>query len=88
MNVFPDFSGLPGISDLQQLVGALLTITLIASVAALVISGIVWAFATSTGNFHLASRGRTGILVSLGVAALAGGGVALINWLISIGQQI
>lgn len=88
MNVFPDFSGLTGIDGLRDVVGALLTITLIASVAALVVSGVAWAFGASSGNYQLASRGRTGVLVALGVAVLAGGGVALLNWLISVGDQL
>ncbi|MCH3973634.1 DUF6112 family protein [Bifidobacterium tibiigranuli] len=88
MNVFPDFNGLTGIGRLRDVVGALLTITLIASVATLVVSGIVWAFGVSTGNYRLASRGRTGVLVALGVAVLAGGGVALLNWLIGIGNKL
>ena len=88
MNVFPDFNGLSGVSDLQQVVGALLTIVLIASVAVMVISGVIWALAASSGNYQLASRGRIGVLVALGAAVLAGGGVALMNWLISVGEQI
>ena len=88
MNVFPDFNGLSGISDLQLVVGALLTIVLIASVAVMVISGAIWALAASSGNYQLASRGRIGVLVALGTAVLAGGGVALTNWLISVGEQI
>lgn len=88
MNVFPDFSGLTGIDGLKGVVGALLTITLIASVAALVVSGVVWAFGASSGNYQLASRGRTGVLVALGAAVLAGGGVALLNWLIGVGDQL
>lgn len=88
MNVFPDFSGLTGIDSLRDVVGALLTITLVAAVAALIASGVVWAFGASNGNYQLASRGRTGVLVALGVAVMAGGGVALLNWLIGVGQQL
>ncbi|KFI81933.1 DUF6112 family protein [Bifidobacterium psychraerophilum] len=88
MNVFPDFGGLSGIDSLKDVVGALLTITLIAAVAALVVSGVVWAFGVSTGNYRLASRGRTAVLVALGVAVMAGGGVALLNWLIGVGDQL
>ena len=88
MNVFPDFSGLTGIDGLRDVVGSLLTITLIASVAALVVSGVAWAFGASSGNYQLASRGRTGVLVALGVAVLAGGSVALLNWLIGVGDQL
>jgi non-ribosomal peptide synthetase component E (peptide arylation enzyme) len=88
MNVFPDFGGLTGIDSLRDVVGALLTITLLAAVAALIASGVVWAFGASSGNYQLASRGRIGVLVALGVAVMAGGGVALLNWLIGVGQQL
>lgn len=88
MNVFPDFSGLSGISDLQRVVGALLTIVLITSVAVAIISAVIWAISSSSGNYNLAAKGRVGVLVALGAAALAGGGVALMNWLIGIGQTI
>lgn len=88
MNIFPDFGSLTGMDSLRDVVGALLTITLIAAVAALVVSGVAWAFGASSGNYQLASRGRTGVLVALGVAVLAGGGVALLNWLISVGDQL
>ena len=43
MNVSPNTTGLPGITELETIVGALLTIALIASLAGLVISAIVWA---------------------------------------------
>ena len=33
-------------------------------------------------------KGRTGVLVSLGTAVLAGGGVAWMNWLLNLGQQL
>ncbi len=88
MNVFPDFGGLSGIDSLSGVVGALLTITLIASVAALIVSGVVWAFGSATGNYQLAGRGRIGVLISLAVAVLAGSGVAIVNWMINIGEQI
>ncbi|WRS29180.1 DUF6112 family protein [Actinomycetaceae bacterium MB13-C1-2] len=88
MNVFPDFGGLSGIDSLSGVVGALLTITLIGAVAALIVSGVAWAFGSATGNYQLAARGRIGVLIALAVAVLAGGGVAVVNWMIHIGQQI
>ncbi len=88
MNVFPDFSGLSGIGDLQRVGGARPTIVRITAVAVLIISAIIWAISQASGNYHVASKSRVGVLVALGAAALAGGAVALMNWLISIGQTL
>ena len=43
MTITPNDNGLPGISELETIVGALLTVGLIASVPGLVLSAIVWA---------------------------------------------
>lgn len=83
MNIYPDFDGLSGITDLRAVAGALLTVVLM-----LIISAIAWATATAHGNYTTASKSRTGILVALGAAILAGAGVAWLNWLINLGQQL
>ncbi|EWT03793.1 MULTISPECIES: DUF6112 family protein [Actinomycetes] len=88
MDVFPDFDGLGGIGDLKQVIGALLTIVLIVAVLMVIVSAICWAFGASHGNPALASKGRVGVLVGVGAAALAGAGVAWVNWLIALGNQL
>lgn len=88
MGVFPDFDGLGGIGDLRAVVGALLTFVLIVAVLMLIVWAIVWAIATAHGNYATASKGRTGVLVAPGAAVLAGGGVAWMNWLLNLGQQL
>ncbi|WP_456047827.1 DUF6112 family protein [Actinomyces provencensis] len=86
--MFPDFEGLGGIGELREVIGALLTFVLIIAVLMLIVSAIIWAVASAHGNHATASKARTGILVALGTAALAGGGVAWMNWLIALGDQI
>jgi hypothetical protein len=54
----------------------------------LIVSAIIWAVSSSTGNYAAASKGRVGVLVCLGGAVLAGAGVAWMNWLLGIGQQL
>ncbi len=54
----------------------------------LIVSAIIWAIATAHGNHATASKGRTGVLVSLGAAVLAGAGVTWMNWLLNLGQQL
>ena len=88
MGVFPDFDGLGGIGDLKQVVGALLMFVLIVAVLMVIVSAICWAFGASHSNPALASKGRVGVLVGVGAAALAGAGVAWVNWLIALGNQL
>ena len=88
MGVFPDFDGLGSIGDLRAIVGALLTFVLIVAVLMLIVSAIIWAVSASSGNYSAAAKGRVGVLVALGAAALAGGGVAWMNWLIALGRQL
>lgn len=60
MDVFSDFDSLGGIGDLKAAIGAMLTIILIVAVLMIIVSGIIWAIASSTGNPGLASKGKTG----------------------------
>ncbi|MDR2374748.1 MAG: DUF6112 family protein [Bifidobacteriaceae bacterium] len=70
------------------MVGALLAIVLIASVASLVAAGVCWAFGEAAGNYQLSAKGKTGVVASLGAAALSGAGVAWANFLVSVGQTL
>ena len=63
VNISPNSNGLPGIPELQNIVGALLTIGLVASLAGLAISAMVWAVGNHSVNPVLAGRGKTGVLV-------------------------
>jgi hypothetical protein len=82
----PDFSAVSG-NTLASVVGALLTIVLIAAVASLIASAICWAYGEANGNYQLSAKGKTGVLIALGAAALSGAGVAWINFLIDVGEN-
>ena len=88
VNVFPDFGSMSGIGDLKVVIGAMLTIILVFAVLMIIISAIIWAITTSTGNPGAAVKARAGVFVALGAAVLAGGGVTLMNWLIQLGEQL
>lgn len=88
MDVFPDFDSLGGVGDLRSVVGALLTFVLIIAVLMVIASAIAWAIATAHGNYLAAVKARAGVLVALGVATLAGAGVAWMNWLINLGRML
>lgn len=88
MDVFPDFDDLGGIGELREVIGALLTFVLVIAVLMLIVSAIIWALATSNGHHAAATKARIGAWTALGAAVLAGGGVAWLNWLIDLGQQL
>lgn len=88
IDIDPNSNGLPGIAQLRDIVGAVMTVGLILSVLALIVSAIVWGFGANSSNPHLASRGKTGVLVSCGAAVLAGAAVTLINFFWTVGQAV
>ena len=88
MDIFPDFGAVGGAAELQSIAGALLTFVLIVAVLMMIISGITWALASANGHFQIATRARLGLWVACGAAALAGAGVAWINFLLSVGTAI
>lgn len=88
MDVSPDFGAVGGLGDLRLIVGALLTFVLIFAVLMLISCAIVWGIATSSGNYHAATRARAGVLVAVGAAALAGAGVAWVNFLLGVGETL
>lgn len=86
--VFPDFGGVGATDNLRNIVGALLMFVLIIAVLMLIVSAIIWAIASSTGSPHTATKARIGAWVALGTAALAGAGVAWVNFLLGVGTQL
>ncbi|HCX83707.1 MAG TPA: hypothetical protein DHV14_00915 [Micrococcales bacterium] len=88
IDITPNDTGLPGISQLRTIVGAVMTIGLICSVLALIISAIVWAIGSNSSNPHLASRGKVGVLVSCGAAVVCGASVTLVNFFWGVGQSV
>jgi hypothetical protein len=84
----PNTNGLPGLNVLQQMVGALLTWGLLACLAGLVISVMMWALAHHQGNYSQVSSGKTGVLVSAGGALLIGGANAIIGFFSTLGGGI
>lgn len=88
VNVTPNSTGLPGIGELQTIVGALLTIGLIAALAGLTIAAAAWAIGSHSANPVMAGRGRSGVLVSFVAAGLTGGAVALIDFFAAAGTKL
>jgi len=88
VNVFPNLAAVTGAGDLRSVVGALLMFVLIIAVLMLIVCATTWATASAHGNHHAATRARTGLWVAVGAAALAGAGVAWLNFLLHLGSTL
>ncbi|HLR96321.1 MULTISPECIES: DUF6112 family protein [unclassified Microbacterium] len=88
IDIDPNSSGLPGIEQLRVIVGAVMTVGLILSVLALIVSAIIWAYGSNSSNPHLAGRGKIGVLISCGAAVVCGASVTLINFFWGVGQAV
>ena len=88
IDIDPNSSGLPGIEQLRIIVGAVMTVGLIHSVLALIVSAIIWAYGSNSSNPHLAGRGKIGVLISCGAAVVCGASVTLINFFWGVGQAV
>src|SRR5438552_10001216 len=84
----PDPNGLPGSPALQQLVNGLMFWGLLASLAGLVVSAAVWALSAHSGNYHHASVGRRGTLVSAAAAFLVGAAPAIVAFFQNLGNTV
>lgn len=88
VNISPNTSGLPGITELENIVGALLTVGLVAAVAGVIVSAIVWALGHHSSNPNHTSKGKTGVLASLIAALLVGGADVLVNFFVGAGHAL
>lgn len=86
--IAPNGSGLPGLPQVRLIVGALLTWGLVACVAGLVISVMIWALGHHNGNYSHTSTGKTGVLVAAGGAMLIGGANAIVAFFSALGSRI
>lgn len=86
--ISPNENGLPGLPVVRSIVGALLTWGLVACVAGLVVSVIVWALAHQQGNYQYASSGKSGVVVSAGGALLIGAANAIVTFFSGLGAGV
>ncbi len=84
----PDPGGLPGSSVAERLVNGLFFYTLLACLAGLLISVVVWVFSSRAQNYHHAAVGRQGTLIAFFGALIAGASPALINFFQGVGSHV
>ena len=86
--ISPNDDGLPGVSEAKHIVGALLTFGIVAAVAGIAVSAIVWALGSNSANPHLAGRGKVGVIVAAGSALLIGGADLIITFFQNAGASL
>jgi hypothetical protein len=84
----PDPSGLPGSSVADRLINGLFFYTLMGCLAGLLVSVLVWVFASRAQNYHHASLGRQGTIIAALGALVAGASPALVNFFQGLGSQV
>lgn len=87
-NIGPNKNGLPGVTEAEHIVGALLTFGVIAAVAGVALSAIVWAIGGHSVNPQMTHRGKTGVIVSLAAAVLIGGADTLVQFFTHAGAGL
>ena len=88
IDINPNSDGLPGLASFTHIVGALLTLGLIASVAGIAISAIAWAVGSHSANPHVAGRGKTGVLVSAAAAMVVGAANTIVTFAANAGGAL
>ena len=88
ISIDPNTNGLPGIDQLKNIVGALMTVGLICAVLGVIVSAIVWALGANSSNPQMSGRGKTGVLVALGAAIICGASVTAVNFFWDVGQAV
>lgn len=86
--IIPNLGAVTAAGDLERMLGALFTVTLIVAVAVLVVCATTWAITSSSGHWQTAARARVGVWVALGGAAAAGGGLAWMDFLLDLGADL
>jgi hypothetical protein len=84
----PDPNGLPGSTALEKLISGLAFWALLASLGGLLISAAVWALSAHSGNYHHASLGRRGTIISAVAAFLVGAAPAIVAFFEDLGKTV
>ena len=84
----PDPNGLPGTEALESLISGVAFWALLAALAGLLISAAVWALSSHSGNYHHASMGRRGTLISALAAFLVGAAPAIVAFFEDLGRTV
>ncbi len=86
--ITPNSNGVPGLGTAKEIVGGLLSLGLIVSVAGVIVSAATWAISSHGGNYSGTHRGKQGVLVSVAAALLIGGADILVRFFSNLGSGL
>ncbi|QKW20640.1 hypothetical protein HUT16_17585 [Kitasatospora sp. NA04385] len=86
--VTPAEGGLPGLAVLKKVVSSINLFAIIATVGALAVAGVVWAWGHHTGSHGAEAKGKQGVLAAGGVALLLGAANGLVSFFSTLGTQV
>ena len=81
-------SKLPGTTQLNSLIGGLMTWVLLACVAAVLLGAAAWGFGSRTGHFAASQHGRGMVLGGVAGAMITGAAAALVNFGFGLGSTV
>jgi Family of unknown function (DUF6112) len=85
-NPAPDGNA-PGADAFVKLIAALKFYGLLAGLAGVIISSMVFGLGRYFGNHHAATFGRIGLFAALACAIFIGGGSTLVDWAFGLGAS-
>lgn len=86
--ITPNSDGLPGLTAVRKIVGALLTWGMAASVAGIACGAILMALGRSTGRGGMADGGKTTVMWAAVGAVILGGANAIVAFFATAGSSI
>ncbi|WP_370192920.1 DUF6112 family protein [Streptacidiphilus sp. MAP5-52] len=84
----PASGGLPGLDVLKSVVNSINLFAIIATVGALCVSGVVWAWGHHTGSHGSEAKGKQGALVAAGAALLLGAANGVVAFFSQVGTTV
>jgi hypothetical protein len=83
--VTPEAAHAPGAKGIQSAINVIAVYTLLACLAGFLLGGAIWAIGGRIGNEHTSVGGKTGMVISVGVAFLVGGAAAILQFAYGLG---
>jgi hypothetical protein len=86
--ISPRDGGLPGLGVLRDVVSSINLFGIIATVGALAISSVVWAWGHHSGGHQAEANGKRGAVVAGGAALLLGAANGIVQFFSALGGKI
>ncbi|MGW7516404.1 DUF6112 family protein [Streptomyces sp. NPDC054796] len=86
--VSPKGGGLPGLDVLKKVISSINLFGIIATVGALALSAVIWAWGHHSGGHQAEQNGKKGTTIAAGVALLLGAANGIVAFFSAMGTQV